>query len=140
MSAAPDTAIQVNFKVGGQYGDLINVYATDGVQLQQLLSELGEAAEAIGQARTLLNAVGALAPLNPVAAPQAAQAQIPQQYAPATPTQPAEGLPEPAEAEYCQHGKMTWKTGKSSKGNIYGVWECSAKDPADPSRWPKRGR
>lgn len=133
MGALPDTAIQINFKVGN---DLINVYAKDGIDLQQLLSELGEQAGAIGEARTLLGGVAALAPLGPVQA-QAAPAAYPAQQAPS-------GAPEPAEAEFCQHGKMTYKSGISKTGNNYALWECPTGLKAEQGgcavRWPKRGR
>lgn len=126
MAAPESTVLQLNFSTPGR--SLLNVYVEDPAMAGQLLQELLDLAPQIAEAEKLFGAVSVVAPL-------VATGQAPQQVASPHVTG---GLPEPDPAEYCAHGKMVWKTGTSSKGNTYGLWECPVKDPSDPSRWPKR--
>lgn len=129
MAAPESTVLQLNFSTPGR--SLLNVYISDPETAGQLLQDLLDLAPQISAAEKLFGAVSAVAPIVATAQAQPAQQQAASPHA-------SGGLPEPFEKEFCQHGQMLWKTGVSGKGNPYGLWECSAKDPADPSRWPKR--
>jgi hypothetical protein len=132
MGANPDTKLQVNY--GGGNRPLINVYATDVADLADQLNSLADVAGLIGETGELLGAVSVVQQqLGGQVQPQGqAQAQ-----------QSTGGPPQPAEAEFCQHGAMLWKSGIAKQtGNPYGLWECAAgKPPAGCGvRWPKKAR
>lgn len=121
MTAQPDTALQVNFKLPDQ--TLINVYAKDGNDLRALLSELQDAVTDIAETSKLLLAAGAVVPI--IQPPNGGQ-DYQSAGAPPAWAQAPSGPPPQA----CPHGAMVYKEGISQKtGNPYKMWVCSANDP-----------
>lgn len=70
MPASESTKVQLNFKVGDT---LINAYAADPTELDNILSAISDRAAAIAQVDGLLKAASNVAP---IAAPYAAQAAL----------------------------------------------------------------
>lgn len=146
MPAGDWVKYQVNINTGGQKppGLLLNVYATDEIELSQLLDGLADVAAKVNETAATFGAVTAVSQQLGGVAVQQAPYGAPQNSYPQPAPQAVSGAPEPAEKEFCEHGPMAWKSGVSKAGNNYSLWECSTGLKPEQGgcavKWPRRSR
>ena len=138
MTAPDDTKIQVNY---GATGPLVNFYASDPQELEQLMHGYAEVATIVEETQNLYNALRALGPLtrgsqsSPGSSGPENAAQGRSGASLDTATPPA-GATRPS----CPHGEMYYDEFTSTAGNFIKMWKCPAKERDCKGKFLPRGR
>jgi hypothetical protein len=125
MPSQPDTAIQLNYKVGGA---MVNLYADDANEATELNAWLEENVETVAKTQALLDAA------YNVHAPQQPRQQAPAGV-PAQRPAPAQGGAPQGDGGNCGHGDRVFKSGTGKTGKPWSAWMCPTKAPGCEPVW-----
>lgn len=120
MPAQPNTAIQLNYKLGGA---MVNIYADTAADADDFNAWVVKNAATIAETQALLEAAWTVAaPQGPAPQQPASQRQqqVPQQA----------GAPQ-GDGGSCQHGAYVWKDFVSKAGNPVKGWFCPSQSRTD---------
>ena len=120
MPAQPNTAIQLNYKVGGA---MVNIYADNGPEATELNKWLVENVEDVAKTQALLDAA-----YNVSAPGGGSSASVPAQggHGPQQQAQRPAG-----NGGACAHGDYIWKDFQSKAGNQVKGWFCPSPSRTD---------